>query len=477
MRRASHIIPSLKVVNGSQHTRNFKEIAHRDVKLREMRRKGQEMGLNKVFAMILLLACLGLVIWGVYGKGFANITYLAKLLPGFNETIPEGTSIVGVNLETNDLMYFTGEKWRKIDFSKPDDKFVMGGYEFKPQEMNDKLRDYYFNTKRKPEQFNLEVNHWRYWVIYQELSSTVIIPYTKDGFVGPPKSSYDHNFAILDAKVSYNDLDKFKYGKGSYLVSFSILDLFKSSSVFNKIIGWRDGIFEGGKCEKFLKLNIDEKKQGEKDKDYTVRKVDNYIFVDLGKEISGGNEQRYNDKNCLGIEDYKDTEDRSKWKNDADITIKYSFTYHAPGLFGQLSPKTVHEKARLFMGTWRYSELENDNFYKNSKDEEGYVPYSIRSASNVLPYMNLNVDNREFYDYLIKQIIPNLNSIGASFNCDDKIIQGFFIKDKKISNFGKCVEWRDMKQEEIDRLIYDLLGEYNKHLSAPVSTNSEKVIN
>ena len=85
--------------------------------------------------------------------------------------------------------------------------------------------------------------------------------------------------------------------------------------------------------------------------------------------------------------------------------------------------------------------------------------------------MHSNVNDREFYDYLIKQIMPNLNSISASFNCDDNIIQGFFIKDKKISNFGKCVEWKNMKQEEINKLIYDLLNEYNQYFLPPAPVN------
>src|SRR3989338_10875466 len=82
---------------------------------------------------------------GLQGAGKINIvTDWARLLPGFNETIPEGTSIVGVNLETNDLMYFTGEKWRKIELDAKNPDFVMGSYEFKPDGMKSSLEGFYF---------------------------------------------------------------------------------------------------------------------------------------------------------------------------------------------------------------------------------------------------------------------------------------------------------------------------------------------
>ena len=205
-------------------------------------------------------------------------------------------------------------------------------------------------------------------------------------------------------------------------------------------------------------MKVDEKKQGEKNKDHTVRKVDNYIFVDLSKPVSEGKSQEYDKLNCLGIVDYEDKEDRNKWENDADATIKYSFTYD-PFAWVPFTDEIINEKVRFFAGTWSYSSL---------KDKD-YVQYPSL-ASNILPYMHLNVD-REFYEYIVGQIIPNLNSISASFNCDDKIIQGFFIKDKKISNFGKCNEWKNMKQEDIDKLIYDLLNEYNRYLLPPAPVN------
>mgnify|MGYP001612224803 FL=1 len=397
---------------------------------------------------------------GLQGAGKIDIvTDWARLLPGFNQTIPEGTSIVGVNLATNDLMYFTGEKWRKIDIPKDNGGFVMGSYDFKPENMVLALSRFYFLSERRPSKLNLEINEWRYWEVVNgesKFSTVKINPHIKKIFIKNEK---------IPESNEYIDID---YANNRFYGKYSVSDIYtpfvaeieyeKYPEKVAQVLAWRDSILEGEKCEKFLSLKVDEKKQGEKEKSYTVRKVDNYLFVDLSKSVYEGKSQEYDKLNCLGIVDYEDKEDRNKWENDADATIKYSFTYD-PFAWVPFTDEIINEKVRFFAGTWSYSSL---------KDKD-YVQYPSL-ASNILPYMHLNVD-REFYEYIVGQIIPNLNSISASFNCDDKIIQGFFIKDKKISNFGKCNEWKNMKQEDIDKLIYDLLNEYNRYLLPPAPVN------
>ena len=434
-----------------------------EVKLRKMMRNG-DIPVKYLVAGILAVLVLGGGL--VANQKIGIITDWAKLLPGFNKSEPGVIAIVGINLEEhNNLEYFNGETWKKMDIPKDNAGFVMGSYEFNPANMERDLEGFYFNTRRKPGQFNLEINEWRYWVIYQELSSIVIYPYTKESYIGPPKSTYDHNFATFDAKISYDGLDKFKYGKGDYLVSFLSLDLFKSSSAFSKLISWRDSILEGNKCEKFLSLNLKEKGVSST-KIYTVRKIENYVFVDLNNPVSEGKDEAYKEGRFV-VENYKDTEDRSNWENNANVLFKYT-NYNS-------FSADVSETLSYAMHTgWVYQNTWNIDTIKNG---------ARNGASANVPDVYKGLYQKSFYDGLVLLAKPGgiFEQEDIAFNYGSKLgekVNVYINQNSKVTDSvnadiisvnGKA--WNNLGPEEINRFIYNILNGYNRHLSAPAPFN------
>ena len=74
----------------------------------------------------------------------------------------------------------------------------------------------------------------------------------------------------------------------------------------NDATTWRDSILQGNKCEKFFYFSGLKENKQISDNKYTVRKVDNYLFVDLGKPVISGKDEKWANDDCFGVENYAD---------------------------------------------------------------------------------------------------------------------------------------------------------------------------
>ncbi len=424
-------------------------------------RKG-DVSVGMIIAIVLALAILVIVLTGVWSK-YSFFVYIAKLLPGFNQTIPEGTSIVGVNLETDKLMYFTGEKWRDIDSQSAN--FVLGNYEFAPKGLKESLEDFYFDTKRKPERFNISLNEWRYWDVVRSsgiYENLVISPQIKNYFVNKPNvGPYEYiELSFMDNTPKYTD-----YGSNPSPL-FAKIEYEKYPQAVAQIIAWRDGILEGNKCEKFLSLKIMEKGVLSS-KNYTVRKVDGYIFVDLSKPVYDGTTEKWKD-DCLGVKSYVD-EDRSKWKNNVPVIFSYTRYLARPDVWEMLSYSAENG--------WSYKYLWQKSVEEVERVEEVY----LNENPILVPYSYKVLANKGFYDGLTLLTKPDgvFEEYGIIFNYMGKLPgEGVFIGRGKtrvdVSFLGtksEWGEWGDSKKNEelISKFIYEVLTEYNKRL-LPVDT-------
>ena len=375
------------------------------------------------------------MVFNGFGDKIKQVSLPIKLIPDFNFTSSGGNAMIAIDLTKNeDLQYYNGEKMIKIDSG--DGAFTLGSYEFNPDEVKQALGDFYFNTKRKPEQFNLEINGWRYWRVYQDTSFIIVDPHTKNGFIGS-KSTYDGNFAVFDANIPYNSLDNSKRGGGSYILWFESFDSYKSSPIFSKLITWRDSILEGGKCEKFIPLSL--MKDGvQETKNYNVRKVDRYLLVDLNDPVYEGKKEDYND-GCSGIENYEDNEKIV----DDKIPITLSYTKNRWENEDEKA-SLIYSESPIPRFEWSYSRLKRGE----------YVVYF-----NHFEYSN-------FYDEFIKYLT---NSNGyfdkkmISFNYGGREDQGIFIggSSKSINlDFIKGKEFQNPDANERNKFIYTVLTEY-----------------
>ena len=277
-----------------------------------------------ILAFIILIA----YFTGAFGA-LNKFIFEAKQLPDFafaNST--SGISLLAVNLkDKGDLQYFTGEKWKTIDSSKDYD-FTLGSYTFNPLDVKKKFIEFY-EGERKPSNFKMSVNDWRYWDVFprgtisgESLVSggkVPIVSRAKNGFVGVELIE----FGYLD----YNNI--FSYDYVSDYKPFILQNEFSGN--IQTVIAWRDSILEGNACEKFLTLNTYQK-VGDANtpvslvpRKYTVRKIDQYIFVDLDRYVREGAVQNWDKVDCFKVEQYDDNLiDRSSWKNDAVVQFSYT---------------------------------------------------------------------------------------------------------------------------------------------------------
>lgn len=257
-----------------------------------------EVNITYIIAGIIAFFILIMVFLSLTGN-FGKLNTIINYLPGFEQQIPEGTSIIGLNLGENTLEYYVaGDKWTKIKLSEP--FFVLGNYEFSPTEVKDNLYDFYLRTERRPSSLSLSINQWRYWNVmigdnYENLLK--ITGFTKSGFLGPRS----------EGTLSLNYLTIIKGGIDESLrrvYSPLFIEHELSSPVFGNAISWRDQILEGNSCEKFLTLNI--KQDGVSSiKQYSVRKIDEYLLIDLSKPVEGRAE-KWTNSSCFEIEQYKE---------------------------------------------------------------------------------------------------------------------------------------------------------------------------
>ena len=284
-------------------------------------------GILAVFILVLSLSGL----W----KQIDSFVFVAKLLGFDTGTPPEGSSILGVNLDNGDLRYFTGEKWRVIKLE--DETFVLGKYEIIPQQVFDRFKKFY-EGERRPSTFKISVNTWRYWSVFPRgvnpgdyLSDWGAVPIqsrVKLGFVGFDDGTLNE----LGYLNPITNIFTFPSGSVPYILT---LESTKYADAITKVIMWRDQILEGKACEKFLTLDISRKLSEvsaslpsgvTQPPSYTVRKLDNYIFVDLDNPAAGGAVDVYtSNPDCFKdkIEVYDDKVDRSGWNNVAKVAIEF----------------------------------------------------------------------------------------------------------------------------------------------------------
>ncbi|MBM3232255.1 hypothetical protein FJZ21_02670 [Candidatus Pacearchaeota archaeon] len=401
-------------------------------------------GIIAIFVLIMVL--------GGFWKKIEMFVYVANLIPGFNQTAPEGTSIVGVNLENNKLMYFTGEKWREIE-TKNNNDYFMGSYSFKPQDVKKEIQNFYFNTKREPEKLNMEVNSWRYWEAVNggRFDSIVrIYPRVKKDFETKEK------IVTFGEYIDLNHINVPNYG---FMDSISSVETYtplfakieyedpKNAQIIAKILVWKDSILKGNSCEKFLELNIRLDKKDLVGKNFTARRVDNYLFVDLNEPASDLTSEKYK-VGCFEHTNYEDKYEIA-WDNPRQ-DIRFSFKS------GRMTGSVLYDK-----DGWRPS------FSSDYGD--------VNEDSKVINSQNSFYENILFLvmsRHIIKESFGNTYGLGGlfekyniQFNGDDSG-NGVFLKGGSIPiniDFIKGVTWKKgMKSELRNKFLYHILTEYYK---------------
>ncbi|MGV8142430.1 MAG: hypothetical protein ACP5NS_02225 [Candidatus Pacearchaeota archaeon] len=408
---------------------------------------GRTIFVSLALAFIILIA----YFTGAFGY-IGEIIFGAKQLPDFlfgNST--SGVSLVALNLNDEmDLQYFTGEKWKTIDSSK-DYQFTLGAYVFEPSKIRGELYDFYAKTERRPIEFSVSVNDWRYW----EVSSlenknyeTITVPIeslTKSGF---SDAEFKHS-AFLDTNNNLVDYP----GKASD----KIFPQEKNSLAYQTTIAWRDSILEGNACESFIYLPIGLSNEVDSTKEvaYTVRKIDQYLFVDLDRPVLYTTNEKWKNETCFKVEEYDDALiDRSDWKNDASVQFYYT------------EENNVNDWEKLW---WTSQKLWG---YQHSDVTQGNGMILASDRIDSQPKFRNLLNGKSFYEGLIAitSIKGYLYDRDAEFDESDR---GVYVADSKTSlkiDFVKGYEWGEWKgdkQSIVNRFNYLVLDEYNKHFRYP----------
>lgn len=247
-------------------------------------KKGSESLANGYVITGIIAGLIIVLVLTGFWKKIDFIVYAIELI-GFQTALPQGNGIIGFNMVTGDLEYYTGEAFKKFS---DENLALLAGNEFNIRDTKNKINDFYFDTHRRPEILIMEINHWRYWTVSlgKSFDALGIIANTKKNYIGPMSESY-----VMDEKNDYT------------LEGFVKLDSLEQSMPIQKINEWRDSILQGNKCEKFLGLRV--KQNGiEKDLTYTVRRVDRHLVIDLTKPVSGT--EKWTDVKCFDFVNYKD---------------------------------------------------------------------------------------------------------------------------------------------------------------------------
>ncbi|MDP4039382.1 MAG: hypothetical protein Q8P57_02275 [Candidatus Pacearchaeota archaeon] len=446
---------------------------------------GMMMGLivSGVIAIIILLIIfkgpLFDFLWGTLIKGIAII------IPNFDLSKPgDGVTIVGYDLSNPNLnlQFYDGEKWKGIDVDET--TFRMGENIFNPKFVATQLKDFYI-SERRPPSFILNVNHWRVWVVDFQGNGKLwsegripIISKTKNGFEGVGSGislgmSAESRFNYFDA-FTFNSLN------GGPLVEKSygfIFESEKTPGLENTLISWRDQILEGRSCEKFLKIRIN--KNGEmKEKQYKVKKLDNYVYIDFEEEVLDGEVSEWEknkaktlgDEKCFVVDSYVD-EDRSDWVNDAGIVIEFKDNQN-----GDKWTKLWWDSK----SGWRY---QSEDTFKDGSIP-GLIPMNVRNNNELLEtYRISDVMQESFYptiDWIFKGQDSNGDGLLFSreaFNIKVFVIVGGNSPNIELTNVTTFFkqdgsQWHDEVDDEdeqilVTKIIYNLLSDYNAHFKNP----------
>lgn len=393
-------------------------------------RKG-DIHWNYVIGGVLGGIVLFLVFTGAW-RTVQPIVFAVELI-GFNvSTVAQGNGIVGLNLDGGELQYYDGEKFKKFTNQGV---AVLGGYEFNIKDVQGNLSNFYFKTPRRPEKLSVEVNHWRYWDVFNQMDTRgiVIQPHTKKGYAG---SDYDGSFLILDN--SDNSVKEFPFqfvlsstyskvlAPGLAYIEYSF-----NSQSFSKVLEWRDSILQGNSCEKFLTLRV--KHNGvDKDLIYTVRRSEGYLAVDLTKPISFGVDKWSNEK-CFKFDNYEDKE--KNLKNEVK-NVTFSYTSKS-GLFAKRYAHKLYWFPEFPWWSGNFQDLTH-------RSDIGDIYPGIVEA------------------FRKDGLFDKAHVIIAAEGFVD---QGVFINDLKISNldFVNGKEFGSLSDEERNKFIYFFMNEYNKN--------------
>ena len=310
---------------------------------------------------------------------------------------------------------------------------VLGSYEVDPSILNNKISSFYLDSERRPKEFSLEINSWRYWDVYMWgldfKRVSFVRPKVKEGFVNTERIlvkgesleiGYDN-----DGEIKPKDLQDVDLNIG-YLPRFAEVEVDENPQAVAQVISWRDSILEDNKCEKFLDLTVKVNKE-EKPLRYAVRKVDNYIFIDLNKPVYEGKKQEWDKEDCFGVENYEDDK-------NVDVDLKYSVKVN------------FKEKGDYFF----------------SKDIDSFVVFD--SLKNSWSYFNFGQIARDEYSRLHgRSLYEGLNLL---FDSNNGLFKKFRANSLRIwfssnsnpdyhswNNFDKYSDFKDKD-------FYDLLTEY-----------------
>ena len=364
-------------------------------------------------------------------KRFDSLIFAANLLGFEKDVTPLGASIIGVNLNKGDLRYFTGETWKVIDLDKSSN-FVLGDYNFNPQSVKDAFWNFQTSSERRPNVLSLEINHWRYlratffgnaW-----LTSLAVHSLVKKGYPGRDM------------------LHPWNFESSKYPL------------VFQKVNDWSNQIYEGNSCEKFMPLELVDSvalapPQQKSVKKYTVRKIDEYIFIDLENPVSEGAIQKWNNVNCFNFIEFEDI-DRRDWKNNATVEISWLETY---GINNKKSISWIPEKGWISSDIFRFV-IHNRGAHLLGLPSIRFNNHDISKYANsfIIGFQELIRDEGVF-DY----------SKADFFDSDDSKKGEVLVNEKSANiDFLKESVW-DGSEEEIIKFEYVVLDEYNKYLVSP----------
>ena len=433
-------------------------------------RKGD--GDGRVLFVSLILAVIVIVAYftGAFGA-IKQIIFGANQLPDFATTNSKsGMGLVAINLNDQiNLQYFDGEKWKDIDTNR-DYQFTLDNYVFNPINVRNSLYTFYAYTDRRPTNFQISVNDWRYWKIsplpFDDKIKTILMPVetlTKSGFPGSD--------LIASAFLDTNNNFVAKAGEHAN----KIFPQEKNTPAYPAVIAWRDSILEGNSCEKFVTLGLFKKT----DKvnapiviaptNYTVRKIEQYLFVDLSRPVSDDVDEEWKDEDCFEIEQYDDKLiDRSGWKNEADVHI--DFRDNDARILKDTDSKilwTPFGQTQSF--AWSYQS-------SKTKDKPVLLidPRKSEVASNPeyeVPLKYYLKNYNDLYKGLLElSAVRMKNEMGAFNNAQEAYNIHVFVKFQNIGrevNLDKILvntqRGLDNNPSVIGDFVYAILNEYNKH--------------
>lgn len=236
-----------------------------------------------------------------------------------------GDELVGIDLGDAflSLKYYTGSSWKLIE----DERYMRNNKEIVRKDVRDELEKFYFNTKRKPENPKWDAPNFKEWTITDPALAVYLYikENTRPEYVGFDEPKF-YSISFIDNRI--------REGVAGNKSITSPIFLDEYEGVINEAIEWRDQILEGREFELFVELQVNETGEYEPRK-YTVRRVDQYVFVDLNKLASG--EEKYYTQGVGGVKKDQNT----ILINNAEIMISFDFKKGVKGVFWGIPPGPI----------------------------------------------------------------------------------------------------------------------------------------